>query len=310
MIIISVVVCTYNRSNLLLPTLHSLDKQELDKNLFEVIVIDNNSKDDTKTVVENFSATVFPVRYFLESQQGIAYARKKGILEAKGKYVAYLDDDAKANTDWAKIIFDTYENIKPTPLAIGGAIVPLYSETPPSWFVESFEKRNWMDTAGFLSEKKAKYGFSGANMSFQKDILSEYFSTELGVPERPMGEDVFVFRKIFNAYKLQGKRVDNIFWYNPHQIVHHWTTMANTKVTFITARAAEGGKANVFMSKTTLFSLDFWKTLIVFALLPYPKLVIDLLKFNEKPKTSYVKFLQQIYYFKGFLTETIKRTFS
>ena len=95
---ISVVICTYNRSRHLKNILNSLAEQEVPDDLvWEIVVIDNNSKDDTKDVVDEFTLkTPIPVKYFTEEKQGLSHARNRGIVESEGKYVAFTDDDAIA----------------------------------------------------------------------------------------------------------------------------------------------------------------------------------------------------------------------
>ncbi|MGD8380729.1 MAG: glycosyltransferase, partial [Syntrophobacterales bacterium] len=96
MIKISVIVCTYNRAELLGGTLRTLCHQTLDTSEYEVIVVDNNSTDNTREVVDEFCRRSSNVRYCFEPQQGLSHARNQGLQEAKGKYVAYIDDDARA----------------------------------------------------------------------------------------------------------------------------------------------------------------------------------------------------------------------
>jgi glycosyltransferase involved in cell wall biosynthesis len=94
--ILSVVICTYNRAELLERALNSLlnSPREASES-WELLVIDNNSTDMTKEVVSSYEA-----RYILEPNQGIAYARNRGYMEAKGTYVAYIDDDAYVDSGW------------------------------------------------------------------------------------------------------------------------------------------------------------------------------------------------------------------
>ena len=75
---ISVVICTYNRSRHLKNILNSLAEQEVSEELrWEIVVIDNNSKDDTKDVVKDFKLiTPIPVKYFTEEKQGLSPCKK------------------------------------------------------------------------------------------------------------------------------------------------------------------------------------------------------------------------------------------
>lgn len=89
---LSVVLCTYNRAPLLAKALASLVGQTLDRNDFEVVLIDNGSSDGTKQVAESF-ADRLPLRYFFQHQFGLAAGRNHGACAARGDLLLFLDDD-------------------------------------------------------------------------------------------------------------------------------------------------------------------------------------------------------------------------
>ena len=103
---ISVAVCTYNRADVLPKCLESLINQTTDKELFEVLIIDNNSTDDTKRIALDFCGKNTNFKYIFEEKQGLSHARNRAIDEAKGTYIAYIDDDAIADKEWVKNILD------------------------------------------------------------------------------------------------------------------------------------------------------------------------------------------------------------
>ena len=92
--IISAIICTYNRCESLSDTLKSLIEQSIPKGwTLEILVIDNNSTDETKRVVQDASGVSrWPIRRVREPQQGIAHARNRGLLSARGQYIAFIDD--------------------------------------------------------------------------------------------------------------------------------------------------------------------------------------------------------------------------
>jgi hypothetical protein len=92
---ISVVVCTHRNPTLLAKALDSLSRQTLSQELFEAIVVDNNSQDNTKDVVGCYPS----VRYVFEEKLGLSYARNAGIRAARGDIIAFIDDDADAQTE-------------------------------------------------------------------------------------------------------------------------------------------------------------------------------------------------------------------
>ena len=89
---LSVILCTYNRSSLLQMSLASLVDQTLDKDSFEVIVIDDGSSDTTREVVNSFAGRL-PLRYFYQNNAGLAAAKNHGIYAAKGRILFFFDDD-------------------------------------------------------------------------------------------------------------------------------------------------------------------------------------------------------------------------
>lgn len=99
---VSIVLCTYNRAYMLTECLESLLSQRTHgEYTFEVIVIDNNSTDETRELVERLQATSpVPLRYVLEQKVGQVHARHRGFDEAKGEWVANFDDDEVAEPDW------------------------------------------------------------------------------------------------------------------------------------------------------------------------------------------------------------------
>jgi len=89
---LSVVLCTYNRAELLLRTLDSLCRQSLDKALFEIVVIDDGSTDDTRQVVQAYESQL-PLRYSRQRNAGLGSARNHGIFLSRGEILVFHDDD-------------------------------------------------------------------------------------------------------------------------------------------------------------------------------------------------------------------------
>ena len=102
MIRISVVVCTYNRAGMLARAVDSLIQQTLDEASYEIVVLDNASMDNTRAVVQELKHN-YPahnISLVADATVGLGYARNTGFEYTQGEYVAFMDDDAYANTDW------------------------------------------------------------------------------------------------------------------------------------------------------------------------------------------------------------------
>ncbi len=226
--LLSVAVCLYNREELIEFCLASLVRQTLPRELYEVIVVDNNSTDSSFEKAKRFCQEHTGFRVVKELRQGVSHARNRGFHEARGKYVAYIDDDSKADQNWCEKILDAFEKSGADPVAVGGAIYPWYDCTPPKWFEDRIETRSWGSEKGILKSDNAKYGFSGSNMAIRKDILQAFggFASGFGMAgaRMGMGEEPQLFTRIYKDYPR--------FWYDPSIIVYHWVPPSNMSVLY------------------------------------------------------------------------------
>jgi glycosyltransferase involved in cell wall biosynthesis len=105
---ISVVVCTYNRAQILGRALSHLVPQNTDGRFtYEIVVVDDSSTDSTVEVVAGFAESCsIPVRYIRSEGKGIAHARNRGIAESLGEWIAFVDDDEFADSNWLKELID------------------------------------------------------------------------------------------------------------------------------------------------------------------------------------------------------------
>jgi glycosyltransferase involved in cell wall biosynthesis len=223
--------------------LESLTKQTADAADYEVIVVNNNSTDHTEKVADTFARNYSNFRVVKENNQGLSYSRNRGWQEAKGEYVAYIDDDAKAAPDWCEKIISAFQSADPRPVAVGGKYHPWYESEKPDWFKDEYEMRTWGDEAGFLQLPNARYGFSGSNMAFRKEILHKYngFSTDFGMigNRLRLGEDAELFSRIYEN--------DPSFWYDPAIMVFHWVPSKKMRARYILQRCFAAGESMIAM---------------------------------------------------------------
>ncbi len=180
---LSVILCTYNRCQMLATALDSVAAQVLPASVdWEILVVDNNSRDQTREVVEGFCRTTPHCRYVFESQQGLSAARNAGIREARGEILVFVDDDVTVEPTWLKSLTAALSNGKWA--GAGGRILPQGAFTPPKWL--PVKERYAMAPlalfdpgleAGPLGEAPF-----GANMAFRKEVFQKYggFRTDLG----------------------------------------------------------------------------------------------------------------------------------
>ena len=136
MINLSVVIPTRNRSALLQQTLQSIVEQTYDKQLFEVIVVDNGSTDDTKACVESFKKTLPNIRYHYDDKPGLHTGRHAGYRLAQSDILVYADDDIIAFPTWLEAIYENFQN--PEVVLVGGKDLPKYEVEPPFWIKEKW----------------------------------------------------------------------------------------------------------------------------------------------------------------------------
>ena len=134
---LSVIVPTYRRLGLLIRTLHSLLSQHAPGVRYEVLVVDNNSGDNTRAVVEASAYKRRNVRYLFEPRQGVSHARNTGIDAARAPLIAFIDDDVEASRNWVAAIKDAFDS-HPEIDCLGGPIRPRWAAPPPAWLTPMF----------------------------------------------------------------------------------------------------------------------------------------------------------------------------
>jgi glycosyltransferase involved in cell wall biosynthesis len=143
---LSVVVCTYNRKEYLLQCLKNIMESSIDSSKFEVLVVDNNSTDDTDSLVGEFVQKFKNVFYFKETNQGLSYARNRAMREAGGDFILYLDDDALINPHGIEHLFD-FLTQNPDAAVVGGKCVIKYLDKKPDWLTKKGE--DWIGAYDF-----------------------------------------------------------------------------------------------------------------------------------------------------------------
>jgi glucosyl-dolichyl phosphate glucuronosyltransferase len=216
---ITVILCTHNRARTLVTALESIAGQTVPQSVgWDILVVDNNSTDGTRRVVEGFQRR-YPDRfhYFLEKQQGISHARNSGIREARGEILAFIDDDETAASDWLQNLTANLHHGEWS--GAGGRILPRWNCPRPMWLSDQ-SALTMAPLAMFdLGTKEGPLTETpfGANMAFRKEVFSVCggFRTDLGRVGKGMlsGEDSEFGRRVIAA----GKRLR----YEPSAVTYH-----------------------------------------------------------------------------------------
>lgn len=213
----SIVVCTYNRGSIISDCIESVLNNNVNQELFEIVVVDNNSTDNTKEVVNQFCLKYSNVRYIKEERVGLSYARNRGINEADGSVIAFIDDDVKVNENYINCIIKFF-NENPDEVCISGKVIPIWDFEKPDWFVDDFASIIGETTYGeqACTLKFREYPI-GCNMIFKKSIFNKigFFNTELGIQgdKLYLGEEVDICDRILKL----GKNI----YYLPQAFVFH-----------------------------------------------------------------------------------------
>lgn len=181
----SVIFCTYNREKYIYNAMKSIAEQNFPVQNYELILVNNNSTDNTKKVCEQFQSDYPSVgfRYFDEPNQGLSYARNRGVKESQGEILVFVDDDATVFENYLPAIdkfFSEHSGVS----ACGGPIIPSYESEKPKWLSHYTEQL--IGGALYEGEKvkpfrNGKYP-GGGNSAFRREVFDKYglFNVELG----------------------------------------------------------------------------------------------------------------------------------
>jgi glucosyl-dolichyl phosphate glucuronosyltransferase len=181
---ITVILCTYNRCHSLARTLDSIANSTLPESVaWEVLVVDNNSTDQTRDVVAEISSRIpGRFRYVFEPTQGKSYALNTGIREARGELLAFTDDDVMVAPEWLENLTSALHDSQWA--GATGRILLEWKRTPPRWLTTKGPYRMPWVLVGFdLGDDACDLTFTvGANMAFRKEVFEKYgfFRTDMG----------------------------------------------------------------------------------------------------------------------------------
>lgn len=134
-----VAICTYDRAPLLRQCLEGLIAQTVDQGALQIVVVDNNSTDETAAVVREAREKIPTLTYVFEGKQGLSRARNTAIASATAPIIAYIDDDAIPYPDWAERFIEAFDKF-PDCAVIGGESEPIFESERPAWLDDDLLK--------------------------------------------------------------------------------------------------------------------------------------------------------------------------
>ena len=203
---LDVIIPTYNRQDLLPLTLNSLFAADIPSGLsVGVTVVDNNSTDGTRLVVQSFQKRFGErIRYCFERRQGRSHALNAGISATTGELVGVIDDDEEIDRNWFTTAFAAFSTTELD--FIGGPYVPRWSITPPEWLPTEYGAVvGRVDGGSTAVPFDSNYPgiLMGGNAIFRRSVLEKVgpYSTWLGRTDKGLlsGEDEELYSRLLAA---------------------------------------------------------------------------------------------------------------
>lgn len=246
----SIVIPTYNRATILRNCLQHIYTMNSPNGDWEVLVVDNGSKDKTREIIKEFQKKQYNLRYFYTERPGLHVGRNLGMEESRGEILCYMDDDSFVSKSWLVGIEEAFKD-KDVAL-VGGPCLPLYESKPPKWIEKLWSHNEYGKSLSYLSltdfgtsikEIPANYIY-GCNLSIRKNILLklEGFHPD-GMPKelqiyRGDGE-VYITLSIID----KGKKA----LYHPKVCIEHFIQNSRLSKEYFLSRAYNQGISNSYL---------------------------------------------------------------
>ena len=261
----SVAIRTYNGEKHLPELLERLRSQvNIDTISWEIVIVDNNSKDNTAKIIQEYQSNwpaSYPLKYYFESKQGAAFARKRTVQEAQGSLIGFLDDDNLPESNWVSAAY-SFAQSHPKAGAYGGQIHGEFEGEPPQDFNKiavylAIIERG--QNAFCYNNHKQKVLPPGAGLVIRKQAWSESIPDNLllagpqGKSLSAKGEDLEILSHIQNA----GWEI----WYNPEMHIYHkipsWRMERNYLISLV-------GKSGLSRHHIRMLRLKPWQRPLAF----------------------------------------------
>lgn len=276
----SVIVCTYNREKYIIQSVDSiLASLRKSKEHFEVLIIDNNSTDSTSHLLKKYEE-VSEVKYIKEVKQGLSHARNRGIVEAQGEILVYLDDDIEIDENYFLIVSEAFSD--PNIHIAGGKVLP-FNENIPSWLPEKFYYLVSIFDMGDMP-KELRY-IMGGNCAIRKSLVDKVglYDIELG----RKGNNLMAGEE--NEYMDRISALGYKIYYIPGITIYHKINeKLNTE--YVYSYAFQNGKSN---------GMQYRKTSPIRYFLKYVKQYLTLVTSNINSVSSEEERIK-VFYAKGY----------
>ena len=239
---ISIVICTHNRADLLQDAVQSVLVQDFPRDLYELIIIDNGSTDNSRQMAEEFITRYPNIRYIFEPEIGLSHARNRGWQEARGEYIGFLDDDCRVPFEWLEVAAEIAG--QKAPAAFGGPYFAFYNTAKPKWFRDNYGSHIQGTMARPLG---ANEFLDGGNLFIRRNLLIKFggFDARFGMKGNIVayGEETDLIEKI------RHQKDDNILYYEPRLFINHLVDAKKMTWRWIIRQRIAGGRDHYHLFK-------------------------------------------------------------
>ncbi|MBE9126709.1 MULTISPECIES: hormogonium polysaccharide biosynthesis glycosyltransferase HpsE [unclassified Coleofasciculus] len=300
----TVAIPTYNGAIRLPKVLDKLRSQTGTEQIsWEVIVIDNNSTDETAKVVKEYQlnwSSAFPLRYTFETEQGLAFARRRAVQEARGNFIGFLDDDNVPVSDWVSAAYKFGQDY-PKAGAFSGQIHGEFEVEPPEEFkkIQAFLAIREHGSKPHLFEPQNLRLPPGAGLVIRKQAWCESvpnWSILTGRVGKSLvaGEDYEVLLHLYKA----GWEI----WYNPQMHIAHQIPCQRLEREYLLHLARGTGLATC---QLRMINAKGWQKPIIFArtlLGNSRRLIVHFLKYRQKIETDLITAFEREFFWGSFMS--------
>ena len=217
---VSLILCTYNNARIFKSTLGYIGKLNGLGQLFEIVIVNNNSSDETEKVVEDSPLREHLV-YVYEKEQGLSRARNAGLRAASGQLIVFTDDDIKPCTNWIELYWKTFCTSSDL-LFMGGPVQSYFEGTGPNDDLLKFAPPS---VRGFdLGPRpyllKEKETFISANWACPREALERVGGFDVSKGLNPASGRVMVGEETDLMMRL--KAIGYKALYLPEAKIHHY----------------------------------------------------------------------------------------
>ena len=285
----SVIICTYNRADLLNKAIQSLLEQDYESKNFEILIIDNSSVDSTNQIAQNYLHKRNNMKYYIEENIGLSYARNRGMKESKGKYIAFLDDDAIAPPHWLSTANALLRSV--TSDCFGGPFFACYNSEKAKWFKDEYGSFTLGKTSRSVSSGEF---LVGGNFFIKRDLLLQMggFNSEYGMKGKAIGvgEETLLQIRLRNTFP-------NInIYFEPELFIYHLVRKEKMQFSYLCRLFYSSGRDSYRIFSQTTFPNELKiKQKIYMMLIQYKEIykkIVEIikhltLKINSRDKNVY-----------------------